>query len=166
MHEDFLDCDDHESSFFLTNHIMHAPNLKRLSLWNCSVEEVFGSFHNISHLSISEGDFHIITANLLRRVLLEMPNLETLGLHSEVRPTLTPAVDLGIRVATLPKLYHINISADWHIERTISILQTISYGPRRKLQVSGLCNSDRVEPVLQLSLASCRMQVPVWVDPD
>ena len=144
----FHNRDNESSSFFLTNRILHAPKLETLSLKYCSVEEDFGSFHNISHLFIRQDAPDIVTANFLRRALSEMSNLQTLTLQcwDEVVPT--SAVDFGIQLASLPKLYHIEVLY-WPIEWIISLLQMISYRPRRKLHVTAI-SVDRLEQVLQL----------------
>lgn len=136
-------------SLILTNHILHAPNLKMLSLLQCSVAEDFASFRNISCLSITENATSGSTMNFLRRALPQMLNLETLSLRAWDEFAVISAFDFGTQAATLPKLYGIKI--DWPIELIIPILQMISCGPQRKLRIGGILAVDRpLEQALRL----------------
>jgi len=140
---------DYEPSLILTNHILHAPNLKALSLMDCGVEEDFASIHNISCLSITENIASKSTTNFLRKALPQMVNLETLSLQaSDEFINIDNDTGFGIQVATLPKLY--NIEIHWPIEHIISILQMISYGPRRKMQLTALLADFGQEQSLRL----------------
>lgn len=129
-----------KSSILLSNDGIRAPELERLSLTHCSVEVEFGSFRNLSHLSISNSSSPIIRPDGLRRVLSQTPKLETLVLQPNyllMDASTVPTVDSDgthPQAVILPNLIHIDISGR-DIEWASAILQVISYGPQRNLLV-------------------------------
>ena len=138
------------SSFFLTNETLRAPKLKRLFLVNCSVKGDFGSYHNLSHLSIIGPKVSPLpTAIFLSKALLEMANLEKLNLLEwpfELFPTST--IDFETEVATLPKLREVAFQG-WPIEWVISVLRLIRCGPQRDLWAT-VIRANRLEQVVRL----------------
>jgi len=111
-----------KSPFLLTNDVLHAPELKRLTLVSCSVEVEFGSFHNLSHLNISNTSA-ITSASYLHKVLLQTPKLEGLLIKPSFGSTLvsSSAVDSDrLQPVILPKLTRLEARA-WDIEWVFAI---------------------------------------------
>ena len=125
--------------FLLTNDMLCAPELKRLSLVSCFVGVDFGPLQNLSQLTISVNPFYDVV-NRLHKVFLQTPNLEKLTLLPDGVWTLPPCPVLDssrIQPAILPNLRHIDIRG-WGIEQISAILQVISDsdGPQRILHIS------------------------------
>lgn len=141
--------------FFLTNGMLRAPELKRLSLASCLVAVDAGPFQNLSQLSISIKPFSNVV-NHLHRVLLQMPNLKELFLLPDWKWTfLSNAVYAisQIQPVILPNLRHIEVRG-WDIIWISAILKAIAYGPQRCLCI----NPGQYRGVDQLlSLFTCVM---------
>ncbi len=123
----------------LSDRIICAPTLKKLSLWNCFLDfEEFGPLKNISHLllSFSPTDL-VVDAATMHKAMLQMCNLEDLEIRV-LFPWIIPPPPTD-HPASLPRLCEIRIEC-FSVTWLFAVLRCIAFGLQRNLNIELDCN--------------------------